>query len=102
MKITGQRFYVRVGDAKEEFGSIPGAQLFFITPAPDLVMAVEVNTRAGFQVGTPQRLFAAPPPLGVGWSPDPAGSRFLVVTTPDGGTPAHFRVVVNWAAALDE
>ena len=67
-----------------------GAQLFFIAPVLDL-MAVEVNTRAGVPAGTPQRLFAAPPPLlRVGWSLAPGGARFLFVTTPDGGKPAPY------------
>ena len=65
-------------------------------------MAVEVNAQAGFQVGTAQRLFTAPPPVtAVGWSLAPAGDRFLFVTTPNGGKPAPYRVVVNWAAALN-
>ena len=63
--------------------------LFFITVGLDL-MAVEVNTKAGFRAGPPQRLFAAPPPRGVGWNLAPGGDRFLFVTTPDGGKPAPF------------
>ncbi len=31
----------------------------------------------------------------------PAGDRFLFITTPDGGKPAPYRVVVNWVAALN-
>ena len=98
---TGARYLVSRGLSYAPRWRADGAQLFFITPAPDLVMAVEVNTKARFQAGTPERLFAAPPPVGAGWSLDPGGDRFLFVTTPDGGKPAPFRVVVNWAAALN-
>ena len=98
---TGARYLVSRGLAYAPRWRADGSQLFFIALAPDLIMAVEVNTRAGFQAGTPERLFAAPPPLGVGWSLAPGGDRFLFVTTPDGGKPTSFRVVVNWAAALN-
>ena len=59
---TGARYLVSRGLASFPRWRADGAQLFFITGVLDL-MAVEVNTKAGFQAGTPQRLFAAPPPL---------------------------------------
>ena len=44
---------------------------------------------------------AAPPPLLlVDWSLAPDGQRFIFVTTPDGGKPTPFTVVLNLAAAL--
>jgi Tol biopolymer transport system component len=98
---TEARYLVSRGIAHFPRWRADGAQLFYITGVLDL-MAVEINTKAGFQAGTPQRLFGAPPPLlPVGWSVAPSGDRFLFVTTPDGGKPAPFRVVVNWASALN-
>ena len=98
---TGARYLLSRGIAAFPRWRADGAQLFFITGVLDL-MAVEINTTAGFQAGTPQRLFGAPPPLlQVGWSLTPGGDRFLFITTPDGGKPAPYRVVVNWAAALN-
>jgi Tol biopolymer transport system component len=78
-----------------------GKQLFYITPTNLDMMAVDIDTSKGFQAGTPRRLFNAPTPLiPVGWDIAPDGKRFLFVTTPSGGRPAPFTVVVNWAASL--
>jgi serine/threonine protein kinase len=78
-----------------------GRQLLFGTGASLDLMAVDIDTSKGFQAGAPRRLFTAPPPLvGAGWDVAPDGKRFVFVTTPDGGRPSPFTVVVNWAAAL--
>jgi hypothetical protein len=66
-------------------------------------MAVDIETSKGFQAGTPRRLVDAPPPLvPVGWSLTPDAKRFLFITTPNGGRPLPFTVVLNWAAALEK
>jgi Tol biopolymer transport system component len=81
--------------------SADGRQLFYASAATFGLMAVDVDTRAGFQTGTPRRLFTAPPPLiPTGWALADDGKRFIFVTTPSGGRTAPFTVVVNWAAAL--
>jgi Tol biopolymer transport system component len=82
--------------------SSDGKQLFYIMTGSSLgVMAVDIETSKGFQSGTPRRLFDAPPPLfPVGWSLTPDAKRFLFITTPNGGRPLPFIVVLNWAAAL--
>jgi Tol biopolymer transport system component len=78
-----------------------GKQLFFAVVNTFDVMVVDIDTSKGFQAGTPRRLFSAPPPLlPVGWDVAPDGKRFLFITTPNGGRPAPFTVVLNWAAAL--
>ena len=98
---TGPKYRVFTGLSSLPRWRADGAQLFFATGIQDL-MAADVNAHSGFQLGTPRRLFAAPPPLTtVGWSLAPTGDRFLFVTTPDGGKPSPYRVVVNWAAALN-
>ena len=83
--------------------STDGRQLVYVSAATFGLNAVDVDTRAGFQSGTPKRLFTAPPPLlNVGWNLAPDGKRFLFVTTPDGDRSAPFTVVVNWASALKQ
>jgi Tol biopolymer transport system component/predicted Ser/Thr protein kinase len=77
-----------------------GKQLLYTGISLDL-MAVDIDTSKGFQAGTPRRLFTAPPPLvNVGWSMTADAKRFLFITTANGGRPAPFTVVLNWAAGL--
>jgi Tol biopolymer transport system component/predicted Ser/Thr protein kinase len=75
-------------------------QLFYSNINLEL-MAVDIDTSKGFQAGTPRRLFTAPPPMiNIGWSMTTDAKRFLFITTPNGGRPAPFTVVLNWAAGL--
>jgi Tol biopolymer transport system component/predicted Ser/Thr protein kinase len=75
-------------------------QLLYANINLDL-MAVDIDTTKGFQAGAPRRLFTAPPPLlDIGWSMTADAKRFLFITTPNGGRPAPFTVVLNWAAGL--
>jgi serine/threonine protein kinase len=77
-----------------------GKQIYYASPNLDL-MAVDIDTSKGFQAGTPRRLFTAPPPLlNIGWDMTADAKRFLFITTPNGGRPAPFTVVLNWAAGL--
>lgn len=74
---------------------------FFYTNITLELMAVDIDTSKGFQAGTPRRLFTAPPPLlNIGWAMTADAKRFLFITTPNGGRPAPFTVVLNWAAGL--
>jgi hypothetical protein len=80
-----------------------GRQLFFLSAATFGLMAADIDTRAGFQAGTPRRLFTAPPPLlPTSWSVAADGKRALFITTPAGGRTPPFTVVVNWAATLKQ
>jgi Tol biopolymer transport system component/predicted Ser/Thr protein kinase len=80
-----------------------GTQLLYAAVSDFGAMAVDVDTRQGFQAGAPRRLFTMPPPLiPVDWTHAPDGKRFLFVTTPNSGQTAPFTVVVNWAAALEK
>jgi hypothetical protein len=64
-------------------------------------MAADIDTSNGFRSATPRRIIDAPPPLvPVGWSLTPDARRFLFITTPNGGRPLPFTVVMNWAAAV--
>jgi eukaryotic-like serine/threonine-protein kinase len=97
----GPKWVVSKGLGLAPRWSVDGKQLFYVSPTSLDLMAVDIDTTKGFQVGTPRRLFTAPPPvLPVGWARSPDGKRFLFVTTPNGGRPAPFTVVVNWAASL--
>jgi Tol biopolymer transport system component/tRNA A-37 threonylcarbamoyl transferase component Bud32 len=98
---TGGRWVVSSGLGGLPRWSADGSRLFYVSAATFGMMAVDVDTRAGFQTGTQRRLFTAPPPLlPVGWDLTKDATRFLFVTTPTGGRTSPFTVVVNWAAAL--
>jgi Tol biopolymer transport system component len=98
---AGAKWLVSKGLANLARWRADGKQLMYVTVNGFAVMAVDVDTSRGFQAGAPRRLFTAPPPLAtVGWNLAPDGKRFLFVTTPNGGKPAPFTVVVNWAVAL--
>ena len=65
------------------------------------MMAVDIDTRNGFQAGTPRRMFAVPSTaLTAGWDLAPEGKRFLFVGSPNAGYTTPFTVVLNWAAGL--
>jgi Tol biopolymer transport system component len=89
-----------------EFGLFPrwradGKQLLYTTVTSFRLMAADIDTSNGFQLGAQRRLVDVPPPLiPVGWSLMPDARRFLFITTPNGGRPQPFTVVLNWAAAL--
>jgi Tol biopolymer transport system component len=100
--VAGARWLISGNSARFPRWRSDGKQLFYITAGPSFgVMAVDIETSKGFQAGTPRRLVDAPPPLvPVGWSLTPDAKRFLFITTPNGGRPLPFTVVLNWAAAL--
>jgi Tol biopolymer transport system component len=78
-----------------------GKQLLYANGATLDLLAVDIDTSKGFHAGAPRPLFRAPAPLlGVNWSFGPDAHRYLFVTTPDGGKPTPFTVLLNWAAAL--
>ena len=89
-----------------EFAGFPrwrsdSRQLFFITVSGFRVMATDIDASKGFRAGSPRQLIEAPQPLiPVGWSLTPDAQRFLFITTPNGGRPHPFTVVLNWAGAL--
>jgi Tol biopolymer transport system component len=77
-----------------------GRELYFVAPGGRL-MAVEVKTGAGFEVGTPRFLFQTnlrrlPGPQ---YDPSPDGQRFLVnLSDEDRSLPAT--VVLNWPSGV--
>jgi Tol biopolymer transport system component/tRNA A-37 threonylcarbamoyl transferase component Bud32 len=101
---AGARWLISGG----EFGRFPrwhpdGKRLFYTGVSNSAVMVVDIDTSKGFRAGTQRRLVDVPPPLvPVGWSLTPDAERFLFITTPNGGRPTPFVVVLNWAAALKQ
>ncbi|HUK86801.1 MAG TPA: hypothetical protein VLT85_03980, partial [Terriglobales bacterium] len=78
-----------------------GKELYFMSPSRDL-MAVTVNgSGAGFQAGTPQRLFTTSgisnPTFAYDVSPD--GQRFLINSLEEDAS-QPINLVVNWRAGL--
>jgi Tol biopolymer transport system component len=77
-----------------------GKELFYLSAAREMV-AVDVNTGATFQSGSPHLLFQT----GI-YTPDARfevsadGRRFLIPTGGSEGTPAPPTVVVNWTKAV--
>jgi eukaryotic-like serine/threonine-protein kinase len=97
---SGAKWLISKGLALYPHWRSDGKQIFYASPNLD-IMAVDIDTSKEFQAGTPRRLFTAPPPLlAIGWSMTPDAKRFLFITTPNGGRPAPFTVVLNWAAGL--
>ncbi len=88
----------------EPFWRHDGKELFYLTPANQL-MAVPVNTDAGsFEPGIPKPLFQAPLVSIANWRniyfPSPDGQRFLMLTPAAQGKPEPITVVINWPAML--
>ena len=97
---TGAKWLVSKGTGAHPRWRPDGKELFYTSYYLDQ-MAVDIDTRKGFQAGTPRRLFAAPPPFGnVGWDIAPDGKRFLFVVEPGGSRTVPFTVVLNWVAGL--
>ena len=75
-----------------------GREVIFRSALSGMPMAVEITpTGAGFQAGTPVRLFATPP---VPWAVTRDGKRFLVSMPPPQEVLAPIIVDLNWEAGL--
>ena len=83
-----------------------GAEIVYETPDAH-VMAVDVDTRAGFQAGVPHLLFALPiASFGrevASWAPDASGQRFVVVRPSSGIAAAErsIEVVTNFRSLVE-
>ena len=71
----------------------------------DAIMAVAVDAREGFRVGTPVRLFDVPQPLADVntryWTVSPDGQRFFVMTPPRNTVTRPIEVVTDVRALLN-
>lgn len=90
-----------------------GDELFYVED--NALMAVPVETRAGFRAGLPRRLFAGEqtrvlldpvragsPPFLSRYDVTPDGQRFVVVQSVGEGAPLTITVVQNWAAEFKQ
>jgi Tol biopolymer transport system component len=82
--VAGSPVVVTNGGGRTPLWRGDGKEIFYMSQ-DGMAMAVEVNTAAGFQAGTPKSLFPAPAGL-LFWDVAPDGARFLL-PVPDSGGP---------------
>ena len=98
---TGAKWLVSKGAGAFPIWRPDGKELFYLS-LTNQVMAVDIDTRKGFQAGTPRRMFTSPMAVlpTTRWDLSPDGKRFLFVAPPRAGRTIPFTVVLNWAAGL--
>ena len=97
---TGAKWLVSKGGGVRPIWRPDGKELFYLS-LNGQVMAVDIDTSMGFQAGTPQRLFAAPPGgTNTSWDLSPDSKRFLFAAPTGAGGVIPFTVVLNWASGL--
>jgi eukaryotic-like serine/threonine-protein kinase len=96
---SGPKWLISKGSGLLPRWRADGKQLLYVTQNGFDVMAVDIDTRHGFQAGAPRRLFTLASVAG-GWDIAPDAKRFLFVASPSGGRTAPFTVVLNWQAGL--
>jgi Tol biopolymer transport system component len=84
--------------------SANGSELFYVA-LPNVITAVEVDTRDGFRPGIPRPLFAAPFAVGSDgyrnhYAVHGNGEKFLVIDATRHGMVSPTSIVVNWTAGL--
>ncbi len=98
------RWQISTRAADEPQWSADGSELYYLA-LPNVVTAVEVDTRDGFRPGIPKPLFSAPFAGGDDYRNHYAvhgnGDRFLVVDSSRHGLVPPTSIVVNWASGLD-
>ncbi|HEY7727428.1 MAG TPA: protein kinase, partial [Candidatus Eisenbacteria bacterium] len=100
---SGGKWQISTRGGRDPLWRADGRELFYLTPEGTM-MSVAVAVEPVFQVGMPQRLFAAPPPSedpgGRCYAVSPDGRRFLLLRpVRERSLPATL-VVMNWTAAL--
>jgi Tol biopolymer transport system component len=97
---TGPKWQISDRGARFPRWSSDGKRLFYCSaPAMDL-MAVDIDTGAGFHASNPRRLFSPRSALlNVGWDVAPDGKYPLFITA-NAGRALPFTVAVNWQAGL--
>jgi eukaryotic-like serine/threonine-protein kinase len=105
------RWQVSTDGGDSPLWSPDGREIFYLNG--DAVMAVPVETKAAFSLGTPKPLFhgkhvAAYPADGTPWDISPDGKRFLMIKPPasPGGQsteqPRKLNIVLNWTEELKQ
>ena len=93
----GGQWQVSTGGGSKPHWSNNGSEIVYINLDGDL-MAVAVDTRNGFQIGSPRRLFRVGPKLAWGASGD--HSRFLVAVRSRDAVDPPLKVVTGWIASV--
>jgi dipeptidyl aminopeptidase/acylaminoacyl peptidase len=105
------RWQVSTDGGDSPLWSPDGREIFYLNG--DAVMAVSVEAREAFSLGTPKLLFrgthvAAYPSDGTPWDIHPDGKRFLMIKppAPAGGQsadqPRKVNIVLNWTEELKQ
>jgi Tol biopolymer transport system component len=103
----GSKWQVSRGGGEEPRWRRDGKELFYLAPDGRL-MAADVKTGAGFEVGFPSVLFVTHPrqPISAmdffSYDVTADGQRFLVNTKVDTSNSAPLSVILNWAAELEK
>jgi hypothetical protein len=103
---------VSSGGGREPHWRKDGKEIVYRT-ADGTLIAVDVTTNIGFQVGAPKRLLKSPAlsdrgqdpqvaRLTVNWDMTPNADRFLVAFPLQQGAQTPFTAVLNWQALLQE
>jgi serine/threonine protein kinase len=100
---TGGRWQISTGGGQEPHWSPDGRELYYRNNGSLLVVPIE--TRTGFQAGTPKNLFGEIYDLrsnsGETYDVDPRGGRFLLIRPPkEEVSSAQVKVVLNWFSEL--
>lgn len=100
---TGGRWQISTGGGQEPHWSPDGRELYYRNNGS--LMVVPIETRTGFQAGTPKNLFGEIYDLrsnsGETYDVDPRGGRFLLIRPPkEEVSSAQVKVVLNWFSEL--
>jgi Tol biopolymer transport system component/predicted Ser/Thr protein kinase len=101
---TGGKWQISTDRGRAPVWRADGKELFYLTPDFDF-MAVPISYGAGFEIGTPAKLFNRRHHWGGNLSLRPYqvtsdGQRFVVIVPADNTGQSDFVVVQNWAAEL--
>ncbi|HEX2897511.1 MAG TPA: hypothetical protein VHP63_05620, partial [candidate division Zixibacteria bacterium] len=101
---TGGKWQVSVNGGASHDWSADGKEMFYWA-LDNTLMAVSVNTKGGFQAGTPKKLFKQSSiqfeQPSQAWDVTKDGQRFLVVAPLETAQQPTFDVVLNWTAGLE-
>jgi Tol biopolymer transport system component len=100
---SGGRWPISTAGGEEPRWSPDGRELYYRNK--DLFMSVAVDTRSGFQAGTPKTLFNGVLNLrsnsGISYDVDPKSNRFLMLRQKEeDSSAAQVRIVLNWFEEL--
>jgi serine/threonine protein kinase/Tol biopolymer transport system component len=103
----GSKWQVSRGGGEEPRWRRDGKELFYLAPDGRL-MAADVRTAAGFEVGSPIAVFLTHPrqPISAmdffSYDVTPDGQKFLVNTRVDVSNSAPLSVILNWSSEMEK